>query len=402
MSVRRQRRSLATRALATRALATRALATHALATRALAACALAACGDPEAEGGERGWLTRWGSEVIIAGERECPPLALPRPRYAPLGGALRPYYGERLRLEWRARPYSLREGAWGAWGAWEGRGAYPLEREGVWEVSARAVGVVEGAGGEGGEGEEGDEGWAGPLPPLSGACLRALVGQEARRELLVTASFPGGAEDPARGALTAEDPRVIGWAEEVTALTLGEGLAEGAARPEEALGVAEGHPVRALSLGEGGRVTLRLSTPAADTPGADLGVFENSFNHTFLELGFVEVSSDGHTFARLPSAYLGEERLGPFGEQPPEQISGLAGSTQGGAAEGLDLASLAGHPAVEMGLINPQEINYIRVVDIIGDGRAHDTLSRPIYDPYPTALSAGFDLDGVCALGPTR
>jgi hypothetical protein len=37
-------------------------------------------------------------------------------------------------------------------------------------------------------------------------------------------------------------------------------------------------------------------------------------------------------------------------------------------------------------------------VDIVGDGTALDSFGSPIFDPYPTVGSAGFDLDGVAVM----
>ena len=53
-----------------------------------------------------------------------------------------------------------------------------------------------------------------------------------------------------------------------------------------------------LSLGDGGEATLTFSTPISNGQGADFAIFENSFSATFLELGLVEVSSDGQNFVR--------------------------------------------------------------------------------------------------------
>ena len=39
--------------------------------------------------------------------------------------------------------------------------------------------------------------------------------------------------------------------------------------------------------------------------------------------------------------------------------------------------------------------SYVRIIDIIGDGTFFDTSGDVIWDPYPTAQSAGFDLDAV-------
>ena len=40
----------------------------------------------------------------------------------------------------------------------------------------------------------------------------------------------------------------------------------------------------------------------------------------------------------------------------------------------------------------------IRLIDIVGDGSATDASGDPIYDPFPTVGSAGFDLDAVAVI----
>ena len=47
------------------------------------------------------------------------------------------------------------------------------------------------------------------------------------------------------------------------------------------------------------------------------------------------------------------------------------------------------------GRVDLQNIAYVRIVDIVGDGTSLDSRGEPIYDPYPTAGSAGFDLDAI-------
>ncbi|QQR94474.1 MAG: hypothetical protein IPJ93_11675 [Bacteroidota bacterium] len=61
-----------------------------------------------------------------------------------------------------------------------------------------------------------------------------------------------------------------------------------------ALGMADGLDV--VSLGDGGMATLTFANPIMNGSGWDFAVFENSFSETFLELAFVEVSSDGVNF----------------------------------------------------------------------------------------------------------
>ena len=61
-----------------------------------------------------------------------------------------------------------------------------------------------------------------------------------------------------------------------------------------------------VSLGDGGVATLTFSDSIYITNGLgnDFAVFENAFNNTFLELSFVEVSSDGENFFGFDSVSL--------------------------------------------------------------------------------------------------
>jgi hypothetical protein len=43
-------------------------------------------------------------------------------------------------------------------------------------------------------------------------------------------------------------------------------------------------------------------------------------------------------------------------------------------------------------------IRFVRIVDIVGDRSRRDSFGHPIYDPTPTMISGGFDLDGVGVL----
>ena len=68
--------------------------------------------------------------------------------------------------------------------------------------------------------------------------------------------------------------------------------------PEDATGMAGDG--RVVSLGDGGVAILTFDTPLSDGPGPDFAVFENAFLETFLELAFVEVSSDDVNYFRFP------------------------------------------------------------------------------------------------------
>ena len=69
--------------------------------------------------------------------------------------------------------------------------------------------------------------------------------------------------------------------------------------PDNALGKAQGSPYDVVCLGRGGVITLTFDAPIRDGAGWDFAVFENSFSDTFIELAYVEVSSNGTNFTRF-------------------------------------------------------------------------------------------------------
>lgn len=169
--------------------------------------------------------------------------------------------------------------------------------------------------------------------------------------------------------------------------------------PANAVGPASTDPLAAVSLGNGGALTLRFDDPPiGDGPGPDLAVFENPIDPAFLELARVEVSSDGRTFAAFGAAYLGDAPVGAFGLHDARWIGGLAGKYAVGWGTPFDLAALREHPAVVAGVVDLAAVRFVRIVDVIGDGRERDSFGQPIYDPTPTVGSGGFDLTGVAVL----
>ena len=46
-------------------------------------------------------------------------------------------------------------------------------------------------------------------------------------------------------------------------------------------------------------------------------------------------------------------------------------------------------------ILDINQVTHIKIIDVIGDGSSLDTLTTPIYDPYPTYSSSGFDLDAI-------
>ena len=214
----------------------------------------------------------------------------------------------------------------------------------------------------------------------------------------VRAAYPPPAGQPGSLAVPADDPAIVGWATEVDRVTFGDEVDEEWQDTDQALGPAEGTSSDVVCLGRGGQITLGFSPPIADGPGADLAVFENSFSETFLDLGLVEVSSDGEHYLRFAHAYLGHEPVDAYGNLDTGMVGGLAGKYRQGFGTPFDLAVFAQAPEVLAGQVDLQAIRYVRIVDVIGDGSTLDSFGHPIYDPYPTTGSAGFDLDAVAVL----
>ncbi|MEA1948906.1 MAG: CFI-box-CTERM domain-containing protein [Thermodesulfobacteriota bacterium] len=165
--------------------------------------------------------------------------------------------------------------------------------------------------------------------------------------------------------------------------------------PEKALGPAVGNSYDIVSLGRGGMITLTFDRPIKNGAGWDFAVFENSFSDTFLELAYVEVSSDNISFVRFDNDSLTANPVGGFGAVEPSNIDGFAGKYRQGYGTPFDMSDLATKDEVLSGLVKLNAITHVRIVDIIGDGSYVDTGSQVIYDPYPTTGSAGFDLDAI-------
>ena len=191
---------------------------------------------------------------------------------------------------------------------------------------------------------------------------------------------------------------IVAWATGYEDYTVGEGVAENWQTPEKALGKAVGDSYDVVVLGDGGSIILTFDKPIVDDEGPDFAVFENSFDDRFLELGTVEVSSDGVHYVAFDNFYLGTEKIGSTGGHDASLIWGFAGKFRQGQGTMFDLADLEFKEEVEDDLVDLESITFIKIVDVIGDGSQLDTIGDPIYDPYPTSGSAGFDLDAIAVL----
>ncbi|WP_144059577.1 DUF4465 domain-containing protein [Rhodopirellula sallentina] len=216
-----------------------------------------------------------------------------------------------------------------------------------------------------------------------------MQGLEDRRLLAAGPYAPAAGEDGST-AIAFEDSAIVGWASAVADYSPGSDVDAQWTDTSNALGPAEGEFDGVVSLGRGGSITLEFATPIRDGLGADFAVFENAINDTFLELAFVEVSSDGVNFVRFDSDSLTPAAVPSYGEVDPTQIDNLAGKYRGGYGTPFDLEELRGTAGLDV-----TSVTHVRLVDIVGDGLTVDSDGDPIYDPTPTFGSAGLDLDAI-------
>jgi hypothetical protein len=216
----------------------------------------------------------------------------------------------------------------------------------------------------------------------------------------VRATYAPAPPDPTTTAVAYNDARIVNWATGVASYLPGTGVSDPKwMMPTQAFGPAGTDTTAVVVLGNGGSITLTFASPLTDGASWDFAVFENSFaSDVFLELGFVEVSSDGSHFARFDSAFQGT--VTPCGScsGTAAEIGGLAGAYMVGYGTPFDLAALRNSPLVRDGSVDLTAITYVRIVDIIGDGTTLDSFGRGIVDPVSSGPTAGFDLDAIAVL----
>ena len=217
--------------------------------------------------------------------------------------------------------------------------------------------------------------------------------------------YDGAAGSPGSLAVPMDSTEIQAWATGHASLQRGLAYAADASfgfatfgDPDFALGPATNDPFDVVSLGDGGSVVLTFAQPITNGPGWDFAVFENSFSNGFLELAFVEVSSNGTDFFRFPSVSLTpvDTQIATFGELDPTDVHNLAGKHAGGFGTPFDLDDLIAVNA----LLNVFSVTHIRLVDVVGSIDPSlgslDSLGNLINDPFPTPFeTGGFDLDAV-------
>ena len=163
-----------------------------------------------------------------------------------------------------------------------------------------------------------------------------------------------------------------------------------------------------VCLGDYGSAVLTFDTPIQDGEGYDFAVFENAFDDYFLELAFVEVSSDGVNYFRFPaiSNTSSDVQVGTYDTVYCNRLHNLAGKYKGGWGTPFDLADLP-----EDTLLDINNITHVKIVDVVGCVNpryaTRDSRGHIINDPYPNNVQGGgtktgFDLAGVCVMNGWR
>ncbi|HET6242975.1 MAG: T9SS C-terminal target domain-containing protein [Bacteroidetes bacterium] len=217
----------------------------------------------------------------------------------------------------------------------------------------------------------------------------------------VFAQFSPGAGQPGSAAIHKDSIIFINWA---IACQVTRGLQDisnasiGYASAGEAqMAIGKSGTSGTVSLGDGGTAVLTFEGPIINGPGYDFAVFENSFDGSFLELAFVEVSSNGQTFFRFPATCLTDTntQLGTFDLSEASKLNNLAGKYKLFYGTPFDLEEMTNIPGLDV-----NHITHVKIIDVVGSLNdqyaTRDAQNNKINDPFPTPFpQGGFDLDAV-------
>jgi Secretion system C-terminal sorting domain len=160
-----------------------------------------------------------------------------------------------------------------------------------------------------------------------------------------------------------------------------------------ALGMADND---VLSLGDAGVATYYFQNTLCNGYGFDFAIFENALTDNFLELAFVEISSNGIDFYRFPTHSLTQDsiQIGTYGTVEPTNINGFAGKYKTYYGTPFDIADL--DTVANLDVMN---IVAVRIVDVVGSidtAQSYDSYGNIVNNMFPTPFnSSGFDLDAL-------
>ncbi|RZJ71375.1 T9SS type A sorting domain-containing protein [Flavobacterium sp.] len=217
-------------------------------------------------------------------------------------------------------------------------------------------------------------------------------------------SYPPAAGEAGSTAIPKESPNFVAWATEISVergyvnisnptLTAAGSNFASAGLPEYATGFPDGNTV---SLGDGGFAIATFDSAVRNDEGFDFAVFENG-STAYLELAFVEVSSDGQHFFRFPNHSQTETatQIGSFGTPSAPYLNNLAGKYAALYGTPFDLSDLP-----DDALLDKNSITHVKIIDVVGsinpDFASQDSFGNAVNDSFPTPFnSCGFDLQAV-------
>jgi hypothetical protein len=214
--------------------------------------------------------------------------------------------------------------------------------------------------------------------------------------------FPGAAGTSSSTAIFKDSSIFIAWGQTCSVQRGYQNIADTSLGfvtvGDSSLVIGQADGIQVVSLGDGGSAIIGFEKPIKNGPGFDFAVFENGFIDEFLELAFVEVSSDGVNFFRFKatSNTQTDVQMGPFDYNADATLlNNLAGKYRAMYGTPFDLEEMIGI----IGL-NVDSITHVKVIDVVGSINppyaSYDQQNNMINEHYPTPYpQGGFDLDAI-------
>lgn len=206
------------------------------------------------------------------------------------------------------------------------------------------------------------------------------------------AQFDGAVGTTGCQAIGISNPNIVSWAKGVEVKRGFQGTSSTSytayGKNYMAQGIPDSTTTRAISLGRNGEAIITFDRPIINGNGYDFAVFENGFSSTYLELAFVEVSSDGVHYFRFPATSNSTSE----GSIDPTLINNLAGKYEVGYGTPFNLDDINDNANLDK-----SDIRFVKLVDVNG-GVDLDAQGNIIYDATSGGPATGFDLTGVCVL----
>jgi len=216
------------------------------------------------------------------------------------------------------------------------------------------------------------------------------------------AQFPGAAGTLGSTAIFKDSSIFVSWASTCTVQRGYQDIADISlgyvTTGDSSFVIGQADGIQVVSLGDGGSAVVGFEKPIKNGPGFDFAIFENGFIDEFLELAFVEVSSDGVNFYRFKATSNTQTdlQMGPFDYNADAKlINNLAGKYRAMYGTPFDLEEMIGISG-----LNVDAITHIKVIDVIGSINplyaSYDENNHIINEHYPTPYpQGGFDLDAI-------